>query len=142
MEHLMEKDAVTLVQAPLADGQTDPDSSRVDMQGWDGVVFVLITGTITGVGTCKMTVKQAATDIVGDELTDCNVTATAAADSDSLFAVDILRPIDRYLGVTLTRATENSVVGGVVAIRCRGRSAPITQSDVDTLVTKVTPAEA
>ena len=45
---------VTLVQAPLADGQTDPDSGSVDMRGFEGVMFLGIVGTVTGSGTASL----------------------------------------------------------------------------------------
>lgn len=144
MELLNEGTKWTLVQAALADGQTDPDSTRVDMRGWDGVCFVCILGAITATGTVTMVAKQAATDIVGDALSGASV-AAADDDDDKLLIIDIFRPKDRYLGVTLTRATANSVIGGVLAIQYRGKSLPTTQATgtmAATVVSLVSPAEA
>lgn len=144
MNHLLENCKVTVVQAPLADGQSDPDSARVDMSGWDGVVFLCTMGAITGAGTCTMVAKQATTDIVGAALSGASVVASTSADSDMVIGIDIYRPTKRYLGVSLTRETAGSVVGGVLAIQYRGRSAPVTQPTASwaaPLVTLVTPAE-
>jgi hypothetical protein len=49
---------ITLVQPPLADGQTDPDSAAVDMQGFEGVMFVGILGTVTADGTACLKASQ------------------------------------------------------------------------------------
>jgi len=145
MQHLSDDVKLTVVQAGLADGQSDPDSDRVDMAGYDGVMFVCQVGTITGSGTVTMAAKQAATDAVGDALSGASVVATAAADSDKLLVIDIFRPTDRYVGVTLTRATANSVIGGVVAIQYRAKAKPTTH-DSDSMaadaVTLVSPAES
>ncbi len=141
---LNEEIKMTLVQAGLADGQTDPVSSRVDMTGYDGVMFVCLLGTITATGTVTMVVKQAATDIEGDALSGASVAADAT-DSDKLLAIDIMRPTDRYLGVVLTRATANSIIGGVLAIQYKARDKAIAQvagTMAATLVALVTPAES
>ncbi len=148
MNLFTEECKVSLVQAALADGQTDVDSSRVNMGadgGYDGVCFICILGTITGAGTVTMAAKQAATDIVGDALSGASAEASGNADSDKLLIVDIFRPTDPYLGVTLTRATANSVVGGVLAIQYRGRVCPVTQAAAmlaADLVKVVSPAES
>ncbi|MDX9861657.1 MAG: hypothetical protein RBS99_12150, partial [Rhodospirillales bacterium] len=87
MNYLSEEIKLTLVQAGLADGQTDPDSSSVDMAGFDGVMFIGIVGTITGAGTVTLTAEQSSDDGVADAfaaLTGASVVATAAAESDKL----------------------------------------------------------
>ena len=144
MELLTDGTKITLVQAALADGQSDPDSNRVDMAGFDGVTFVCILGTITATGTVSMQVKQAATDIAGDALTGM-VAAATDADSDMVLVVDVMKPTDRYLGVTLTRATANSVIGGVIALQYQAKHKPTTHTAATlaaAVVQGVTPAEA
>ena len=141
---LSEDIKLTLVQEPLADGQTDPDSDRVDMSGYDGVLFVGILGTIADTGTVTLTAKQAATDIVGTALTDGSVEA-AADDDDKLLVIDIFRPTKRYVGTTLTRGTANSVYGGTLAIQYKARSRPTTQAAAQlaaAMAQLVSPAEA
>ena len=145
MELLTQGTKVTLIQAALADGATDPDSDRVDMAGFDGVTFICVVGTITGTGTVSMQVKQAATDIAGDALSGCVAQADLAADSDKLLIVDVMKPTDRYLGVTLTRGTANSVIGGVIAIQYQAKHKPTTHTAAtlaDAVDQAVTPAES
>ncbi|MBN2024076.1 MAG: hypothetical protein JW809_14935 [Pirellulales bacterium] len=122
---LSEDVKLTLVQPGLADGQTDPDSARVDMQGFDGVMFVGVVGTITGSGTVELAVKQADTDIVGAALAGASATAEGSANSDKLLVIDIDKPRKRYVGTTLTRAVANSIYGGTIAIQYKGRNKPV-----------------
>ena len=136
---------ITRVIDALADGQGTTTSSNVDMAGYDGVVFVCLIGDVTATGTVTMTATQAATDTTGDALSGMS----AAADSDDddlLLAIDIQKPADRYLGVSLVRAVANSVVGGVIALQYKARSLPVTQPTTAgfaaTVVQGATPDEA
>ncbi len=144
MNLLNEEIKLTNVLGYQADGQADPDSARVDMQGFDGVMFICSLGTITATGTVTMVAKQAATDIVGDALSGASV-AAAADDDDKLLVIDIFRPTDRYLGVSLTLAVANSIIGGVMAIQYSARTKPTTHDSASmaaAAVELVTPAEA
>jgi hypothetical protein len=137
--NLSENVKITLVQAALADGQTDPDSSSVDMAGFDGVMFVGIVGTITGSGTANLVVAQSSDDGSTDaynSLTGLTVTATAAAQSDRVLVLDCFRPTKRYVRTTLTRAVANSIWGGTLAIQYSGKNRPTVQ-DATTVLTAV-----
>ena len=143
MNLLNEEIKLSLVQVQVADGQTDPVSSRVDMAGYDGVVFVAIMGVITTTGTFNMVVKQAATDIEGTALSGATVTATGSANGDKLLAIDVFRPTKRYVGVVLTLAVANSIIGGVLAIQYKAAARPVVQAGMGaTLVALVSPAES
>lgn len=122
---------VSLVQAPLADGQTDPDSDSVDMSGYDGCLFLGIVGDVTGSGTAKIEVEQSEDDSSFDALASASATASGSDDSDKLLGVDVYphNPENgRYLRTALTRATANSVWGGTLAIRYKARSRPVAQT--------------
>jgi len=144
MSHLIEEIKPVPVLGYQATGQTDPDSAVVDMQGYDGVMFVLHLGAVDATGTITMAAKQAATSIVGDALSGASV-AGDAADDDKLLVLDVLRPTDRYLSVTITRAVADSVINGVVAFLYKARDLPVAV-DTDNLgatpVTVVTPDES
>lgn len=145
MNLLNEEIKITRVVDYQADGQGDPDSDRVDMAGFDGVMFICEIGTITGSGTVTMVAKQAATDAVGDALSGASVEASGSADSDKNLVIDIFRPGDRYLGVSLTRATANSIIGGVTAMQYHARNKPTTHdssSMAADAVGLVSPAES
>ena len=142
---LSENVKLTLVQAALADGQTDPDSSSVDMSGFDGVMFVGVVGTITGSGTATLTAEQSSDDSTFNALSGASAVATAAADSDKLLVIDIDKPVDRYVRTALTRATANSIWGGTLAIQYKAGSKPTTTAAAqlaDTIDQLKSPAEA
>lgn len=127
--YLSEEIKLTLVQAALADGQTDPDSSAVDMAGFDGVMFVGIVGTITGAGTLDLTVQQSDDEAGAPDAYNALSGATAQAtgaggDSDKLLVIDVDQPSKRYLRTNLTRAAANSIWGGTLAIQYKARSKP------------------
>jgi hypothetical protein len=94
-------------------------SPRFDMAGYDGVLFLVQMGTITATGTATITAHQAATDIDGAALTGASV-AVADTDDDSLFAIDLRNPNERYVQVQIARATANSEIEYAVAIGYRG----------------------
>lgn len=128
-EYLSQSIVVDLVQAALADGATDPDSTAVDMTGYDGVMFIGICGTITGSGTATIAAAQSNDNAVADDftaITGATATATAAAKSDKILVVDVLYPSKRYVRTTLTRAIANSVWGGTLAIRYCAKTKPTT----------------
>jgi len=122
---------VTLVQAPLADGQTDPDSSAVDMQGFEGVMFVGIVGTVTGSGTASLKAAQSSDNSSFSDLSGVVATGSAGG-SDKFFVLDVYRPLDRYVRTTLTRAVANSIYGGTIAIQYGAHKRP-TVHDAATL---------
>jgi hypothetical protein len=130
---LSERIAVDVIQAALADGQTDPDSDSIDMQGWDGCLFIGSVGTITGAGTVDLTVEGSADDSSFAALSGATAQASAAADSDKILAIDVLQPkdTDRYLRTALTRGTANSVYNGTLAMRYRAREFPTTWTAAD-----------
>jgi hypothetical protein len=76
---------VTLVQAPLADGQTDPDSAAVDMEGFEGVMFVGVLGTVTDGGTAALKAAQSSDKVNFNDLS--GVVATGDASDKFLVAL-------------------------------------------------------
>jgi hypothetical protein len=139
---------LTLVQAALADGSTDPDSTAVDMSGFDGVLFVGVCGTITGSGTATLTAQQSDDAAVADDytaLTGATAAASGSTDSDKLVMLDVYNPTKRYVRVNLTRATANSVWGGTIAIqyKAKDKAAATAAAQLAAAVTQViSPAEA
>ena len=54
MENLIRHTAMDLVQKPLAKGGTDVFSGKVDMQGYENVMFVGICSSINSTGKVKL----------------------------------------------------------------------------------------
>lgn len=123
MNYLTNDIKVTVVQAALADGATDPDSTALNMAGFDGVLFVGMPGTITGSGTCTMKAAQSSDNGSSDDFTDISgatVQASGSGDSGLLLLLDVANPGKQYVRTTLTRATANSVWNGTIAIQYNG----------------------
>lgn len=115
--------------APVAAGTTVQNGTAIDMQGWDGVLFVCFFGTITATGVQGLKAQQgAASD--GSDGADLagSLASVTDAQSNTLAVVDVYRPQERYVRPVVTRATANAVINGVIAIRYKGRKAPVTFS--------------
>ena len=41
---------ISLIQAPLAAGSSDPNSTALDMAGYDGCLFIGLLGTVCRLG--------------------------------------------------------------------------------------------
>ncbi len=144
MVYLSDEIKMTLIQAPIAADQSDNDSSSVDMQGFDGVLFIGVAGTISGSGTATLTVEQSADDSTFNVLTGPEAVATAAAHSDKALMIDVKKPTDRYLRTNMTSAVGNVEYGGTIALQYTARSKPTTQDATSlavALVQVVTPVE-
>jgi hypothetical protein len=114
-------------------GTSTLTSDVVDLQGWDGCLFIALTGdatsgtvlTLAALGNTANSTSGAVA-ITG---ASASYTSTSATDADNkMLLVDVVRPLKRYAHVTLTRATQNCVCNGIIAIKYRGAKAPITQS--------------
>ena len=122
-----------VLTSDAAASDTDANSSRLDMEGWDGVMFmVAITDCAdTGVATLNVQDNTADSDTGMTTITGATATATSAANddlNDMLLIVDVYRPQDRYVQGNITSATANIAFSDMFAIRYRGRKAPVTQS--------------
>jgi hypothetical protein len=132
---LFDEVKVTRVKAAVAAGTTDQVSSIVDMQGFDGVMFVGCFGTsATNNG---LTVQQSADSGMsgGADLAGSSV----LLDATQLVAVqDIQRPAKRYLTATAKRGT-STTLDSILAIQYKARTLPV----VNTVVGEknLTPAE-
>lgn len=125
---LLDDVKITKLNDASAAGTSVINSAVVDMAGYDGVVFLTSTGTVLATGTATVKVQQdtavgmgAAADLLG--------TSQAFIDTDDnkSVAVDVKRPLERYLRLVITRATANSDWGPIWALQYRARKLPITQ---------------
>jgi hypothetical protein len=120
------------VGAPVAAASnTDGNSDRIDMSGWEGVVFICpVTDSVdTGVATMKVEQNTADSDTGMAALSGATATATSGADDDlnnKLLVVDVYKPRERYVQAVRTSATANIAFGNVIAILYNGKIAPVT----------------
>lgn len=118
---------VTRVMNAVAAGTSDQTSSSVDMQGWDGVMFITAFGTITTGAVTSVKLVQDTASNLGSAADLAGTAQTVADDDDNQVVIhDIYRPQERYVGVVVDRGTQNAVIDGITAIQYKGRKQPTT----------------
>ena len=110
-----------------AAGTSDINGSSVDMQGFEGCLFVFQFGPIVAAGVQSIKIQQdivtamgAAADLLGTNQ------VVADDDDNTIFYIDIVRPRERFLRPVVTRATQNATVA-VTAYKYRAHDRPVTQ---------------
>lgn len=121
---------ITKVKAATAAGTTDINSDGVDMQDFEGVMFIVTFGTITASAVTSIQADQSTDNSSFDALKDTKV-VVAADDDNQTFFLDIYRPLERYVRMTVDRATQNAVVGEIYAIQYGASIKGITQNVTD-----------
>ena len=131
MPNLSKNTKITVV-SPAATAATGTITSSVlDMAGFDGVMYIALTGDATSGTVLTLTAKEntanstsSPTPTTGPSAT---VTSASATDADSkVLYVDAYRPVPRYSYCTLVIGTQNCVVGGIIAIQYHAHSKPTT----------------
>lgn len=122
---------ITVVSPAAAAAQTAIDSSILDMQGYEGVMFIALTGDVTTTSALTLTVKgntanhlTVPTPITQKATTLFTADGTSA--DDKALVVDLYKPALRYVFANLTRTTANAVVGGIIAIQYQAGNKPTT----------------
>lgn len=120
---------ITVVAAAATAAQTAVTSSVLDMSGYDGVLFIALTGDVTATSVLTLTAKGNSANStisptpVTQKATDAFTAAASDADSKAL-VVDVYKPTLRYVFAELTRTTANAVVGGIIAIQYGASNKP------------------
>ena len=120
--YLLDAVKIDKVSDPTTAGTGDVTSSSVDMTedgGYDGVVFMTSYGTAAAGNILKA--SQSADDSSWNELT--SPVAPGASDEDQ--AIEVQRPVDRYVRAVAERGT-SSTLGDIYALRYRSRTRPVT----------------
>lgn len=135
---------ITRLKNAVAAGTTVQTGSTLDMQGWDGVMFVALFGTLTATQVTALKAQGGAA-ANGSDAADLAGTLTgpmADADSNKALVLDVCRPTQRYITPVINRATANAVIDGLIAIQYRGRKGPSAQAaaQVSASKTVVSPA--
>lgn len=122
---------VTRVAAGAVAAQTEVLSSVLDMQGYDGVMFIALLGDVTTACVLTLTAKGNTASSTSSP-TPVTQVATAAFTADGTSAdnkvlqVDVVDPALRYIFASLTRTAANAVVDGIIAIQYMAESRPTT----------------
>lgn len=136
------------VNLTAAGNDDSVNGTGVDLQGYDGVMFIGICGTLTD-GVVKLKAQQSADDAdadayadLADSLTD---TGVVAANDSNLLIVDVYRPAERYVRPVVVRegGSTGGVIDAVIAVLYHARNVPVTQDAtlIDEVIKLATPAE-
>lgn len=141
---LLREAKVTRVSASAAAAQTDVTSSAVDTKGFEGCLFIVAMGAITGSAVTSAHVEQC--DTSGGSYTELDDTEITIADDDDgkLVLIDVKNTSERYLKCVVDRGTEDAVVDGIIAIQYGAAAVPTTH-DATTVIDSafaLTPDEA
>ena len=132
MSNLIKGIKVTVVEAAAGAAQTELVSDVLDMTGFEGVMFLALLGDVTSGSVLTLTAKGNSANSVSSPtpVSQGSATFTAGAtDADSkVLAVDIHKPPLRYMFASLTRTTQDAIVGGVIAIQYGAHNKPTSQA--------------
>jgi hypothetical protein len=131
-----------VLDAVGASSSIDSNSTRLDMQGYDGVVFItLIADSVTsGVATLNVQGSAADSDTAMATITGASATKTCVSSTDidnTLLIVDVFRPLLRYVQGNVTSSAANIAFSHTIAIRYCGSKFPITQGGTVSASTSV-----
>ncbi len=131
MYSLLRDSVITVVSPAAVAGTTDIDSARVDMTGFDSVMFIAVLGDVLITSALTLVAKSNAADSTSSSTTEKTGTIIASAgatseDSNAMI-VDLHRPTLRYAYCTLIIDTANAVVDCIIAIQYNAKSVPTTQ---------------
>ncbi len=127
LNNLLENAEIVVVENAVAAGVTTiTPGAGVDTDDCEGVLFLVTMGAITSGAATSIKIQQSADDSSYADLEGSSVTV-ADDDDELVIAIDVFRPTDRYLLPLVLRATQNSVLEGIVAIKYTLRKSPATQ---------------
>lgn len=120
---------VTVVSPAAAAAQTAITSSVLDMTGYEGVMFIALTGDVTSGSVLSLLAKGNSANSTSSPapVTQATATYTAASASDSdskALVVDVAKPPLRYAFASLTRTAQDAVIGGIIAIQYDAHNKP------------------
>jgi hypothetical protein len=123
---------ITVVEAAAAAAQTELVTDVLDMSGYEGVMFIALTGDVTATSVLTLTVKGNSANSVSSPTPVTQKASTAftagASDADSkVIMVDVYKPALRYVFGSLTRTVADAIVGGIIAIQYKSVNKPTTQ---------------
>lgn len=110
-----------------AAGTTTINGATLDMQGFDGVLMLVTFGAITSGAVTSIKAQQGQASNLSDAA-DLAGTGQTIADTDDekTFFIDLYKPVERYVRLTVPRATQNAVVADAAYIQYCGTKAPTT----------------
>lgn len=121
-------------------GTTAIESVILDMSSYVGVLFMVIWGVITAGAVTSIKARQSDNSDMSsaEDLEGTSQTIADTADG-SVSYLDLKAPTKRYVQLYISRATQNAVVAGAVALQYGPRFAPVTHGSLVTGEAHVSP---
>lgn len=118
-----------------AAGATDIDPSAVDMNGFEGVMFVVVMGAVVANAVTTVKAQQSSDNGVADGFSDLEDTQQTVADDDDnqVFIIDVWKPQKQYVKPYVDRATQNATVQTCLAIQYGARERPTALAVADAI---------
>lgn len=107
-----------------AAAQTTVTTARFDMQGYAGVLFLCRMGAIDATGVVEITAHSSETDADGDELEGTKITL-GDTDDDSMNAIVVDQPNERYVQIQIARTVANSVIEYACCLGYKAAKLPV-----------------
>ncbi len=127
----------SLIESNLLKREIDPVSAAVatngvgvDMQGWDGVLFVISIGAGAFTKDAKAQSDTVSTFATAADITGAAITQLAAGSVNKVAVIDVFRPTNRFVRSVVTPGGATLISAVSIRYRATGRL-PVTQ-DTDT----------
>lgn len=130
---------ITMVKDQQTSAGTAIDSDSVDMEGFEGVIFIM--QMVTKNAANFINAAQSSDDGGADAFTDLVGTKVVPGDDDDTAMLDIYRPRERYVRCEVDRGGANTATGPIYAIQYGARKKPTSQGATVDLETHISPAE-
>ena len=133
MSNLSKHVKLSVLKAPVgAANNTAAFGTGVDMQGFEGVMFVVpVTDSVaTGIATLAAYDNSTNSSGSASAISGASATKTSAADddiNDKALIVDVYKPINRYVFPKITSQTANIAFGNIIALQYEAGFKPTTQ---------------
>ena len=116
-------------------GTADQNGSAIDMQGYDGVVFITTFGTANDGNHLKAQQDENDDSGFGDA-EDLAGTKTVSTGANNTVVLDVYRPQKRYIRAVGV-LTASSTIGPIFAMQYKGRLRPEDNDVTDTIASEL-----
>lgn len=113
-------------------GTSDVNGSEIDMQNYEGVLFIAKFGTAASDNTIKAQQSAEQGGASPDVYSDLAGTKVGVGSSDELVWLDIYRPRERFLRMVALRGT-STTLDWAVAIKYGPRKGPVDNTTAGTI---------
>lgn len=129
---------VVLAKAGQSSAGTAVNSDVIDMQGFEGVMFV---GSIATANAANFGKLQQGQQSDGSDMADLAGTKVVPGDNGDSFLIDLYQPQERYVRCVVDRGGANTATGDIYAILYCARKAPTSHGATIDAELHASPAE-